>query len=200
VLAEADLTMHLTELRPDKDAWKRAVDDLHDLLADHRRRYGPTSTLTLAVAVVYTWALASQGRVDEARAELSTLRPTLARYLGTQHPYYLRATYVEGLTYAQRKEYGRARELFELALAGQQTVLGPVHAHTLRTQYELAVALKFTSDSGGSARLMAEVRANAPKAVGWENDLAAQAFIANILLRLPMPLIKVITGFGRSGN
>jgi TIR domain len=197
VLAEADLTMHLTELRPDRSAWDRAEADLRKLYEDNLRRYGPDSTQTLATATQYAYALVSQGHVDQARELLTTLRPALARNFGDNHPYYLRATFAEGMTYGQRMDFRAARTRYERALRGQLAVLGPMHAHTLRTQYELAVAMKFTDDAERSAALIADVRRKAPHAVGRANDLYTQAWVADVLLRLPTPLVWLITKWGR---
>ena len=197
VLAEADLTMHLTELRPDKHAWERAEDDLERLREEYRRSHGPANAHTLTASVQYAYALASQGRPDTARAELTALLPQLALRFDERHPLYLRATFILGLTYSQRDGYRRARQLFETAYAGQVAVLGPLHAHTLRTQYELAVAMKFTGDPRRSEELIEEVFRLAPRAVGRTNDLYTQAAVAKVLLKLPAGAVRVISRWGR---
>jgi TIR domain len=57
-------------------------------------------------------------------------------------------------------------------------------------------ALKLLGDPGWLP-LMREVRDRARDAVGRENDLYAQSLIALGLLRLPTPLVRAVTRFGR---
>ena len=198
VLAEADLTLHLTELRPDPHAWERAVDELERLCEEYRRSYGPNNAHTLATTVQYAYALASQRRPDQARDELTAIFAHLVRQFGEQHPLYLRALFIVGLTYAQRDDYPQSRQVLETAYAGQLAVLGPLHAHTLRTEYELAVALKFTGEQQRSAQLIDEVFRLAPRGVGRMNDLYTQAAVAKVLLKhLPASVIRIVTRWGR---
>ena len=143
-------------------------------------------------------ALVSQGHRTQGQQELELLVPALERGLGPKHPLYHRAVFLRGLVHAQEQRHDRARPLFEQALAGQKTTLGMGHAHTLRTQYELAVALKIADDPAWLP-LMQEVKDHARGAVGWENDLYTQATLALGLLRLPTPLVRAITRYGRPG-
>jgi tetratricopeptide (TPR) repeat protein len=196
VLAEAMLTLHLWELWPDKNNWVRAENELRQLRDSYQASHGTTNPLTLAASVRYAYALVSQGRRDQGRTELASLLPELARQLGDRHPLYLRAVFLRGLIFAQLQQHESARPLFEQALAGQRVVLGTRHAHTLRTQYELAVALKMTDDSAWHPK-MVEVNRLAREAVGWENDLYTQSLIALGLLRLPTSAVRLITRFGR---
>jgi hypothetical protein len=68
-------------------------------------------------------------------------RQALVRHLGERHPLSLRALLLSGLIRAQRQQHDQARPLLEVTLAAQRAVLRSRHAHTLRTQYELAIAL-----------------------------------------------------------
>ena len=199
VLAESMLTLHLWELWPDKDNWKRAEGQLRELRDGYRRSHGDTNPLTIAAGVQYAYALVSNGKRDAGRAELVTLLPLAARRLGEGHPLYLRALFLTGLIHAQLQDFQAARVLFDRALAGQRAVLGTRHAHTLRTQYELAIALKMTDDPAWQG-LMSEVKQLAPEAVGRVNDLYTQACIALELLRLPAGIVRAITRLTRSGK
>ena len=196
VLAEARLTMHLWELNPDKDHWLRAEAELQALRDEYVDTYGRDNPLTLAAGVQYAYAVVSQGRRETGGAELDVLLPAVRRRLGPDHPLYYRALLLRGLIHAQLDQPAIARPLFEQALAGQKAALGLGHAHTLRTQYELAIALKLEDDPRWRP-LMEEVRERARAAVGRENDLYAQAQIALALLRLPTPLVRALTRFGR---
>jgi tetratricopeptide (TPR) repeat protein len=199
VLAEARLTMHLWERNPDKDHWLEAEAELHDLREEYARTHGRTNPVTLAAGVDYAYALVSQGRRALGRKELDTVLPALERRLGTEHPLYYRALFLRGLIHAQLQQPTRARPLFEQALAGQKAVLGLGHAHTLRTQYELAVVLKLDGDPGWQP-LMREVHDRARDATGRENDLYAQSLLALGLLRLPAWAVRSVAWFGRPGG
>jgi tetratricopeptide (TPR) repeat protein len=199
VLAEARLTMHLWELNPDKDHWLRAEVELRDLREQYARTYGRTNPLTLAAGVDYSYALVSQGRRKHGCEELEALLPALERTLGTEHPLYYRALFLRGLIHAQRQDPRTARPLLQRALTGQKVTLGLGHAHTLRTQYELAVVLKLEDDPGWRP-LMQEVHDRARAATGRENDLYAQSLIALGLLRLPGSLVRAVAWFGRPGG
>jgi tetratricopeptide (TPR) repeat protein len=196
VLVESTLTLHLWELWPDKDEWIRAEQQAREQRDQYRASHGPNNVLTLTAAVQHTYILVSLGRRDDGRAELATLQPALAGRLGERHPLTLRAMFLSGLIHGQLQQYAQARPLYEQALAGQRSVLGRRHPHTLRTQYELAIALRLTGD-GGWQPMMAEVAALAPAAVGRVNDLYTQAKIALQLLRLPTWAIRAATRAGR---
>lgn len=196
VLAEAWLTLHLWELRPDPNDWSRAEDELRTLRERYRRSHGETNQLTLAAAVDLAYALVSQGNRDQGREELKTLLPALERRLGDRHPLFLRALFLQGLVHAQLQQHQQAEPLFERALHGQRAVLGAGHAHTLRTQYELAVMRKLANDPSWQP-LMKEVNRLARTAVGRENDLYAQSLLALGLLHLPTGLVKLISRWGR---
>jgi tetratricopeptide (TPR) repeat protein len=196
VLVESTLTLHLWELWPDKDEWTRAEQQAHEQRDQYRASHGPNNVLTLTAAVQHSYILVSLGKRDDGRAELAALRPALVGRLGERHPLTLRATFLSGLVHAQLQQYGQARPLYEQALAGQRSVLGRRHPHTLRTQYELAIALRLTGDDGWLP-MMTEVAALAPAAVGRINDLYTQAQIALRLLRLPTWAIRAATRLGR---
>ena len=194
VLAEAWLTLHLWELRPDENDWSRAEKELRTLRDGYRRSHGETNQLTLAASVDLAYALVSQGKRELGGKELDTLVPVLERRLGDRHPLFLRALFLQGLVHAQLHQ--QAEPLFVRALHGQRAVLGAGHAHTLRTQYELAVVRKLADDPSWHP-LMKEVNRLAPTAVGRENDLYTQSLIALGLLRLPTGLVKAISRWGR---
>ena len=183
VLAEARLTLHLWELRPDEKDWSRAEDELRTLRERYRRCHGETNQLTLAASVDLAHALVSQGKRDQGGRELDLLVPRLERRLGDRHPLFLRALFLRGLIHAQLQQH-------------EQAVLGKGHAHTLRTQYELAVTRKLAGDPSWQP-LMREVNRLAPQAVGRENDLYTQSLLALGLLRLPTGLVKAVARFGR---
>jgi tetratricopeptide (TPR) repeat protein len=199
VLAEARLTLHLWELNPDKDHWLKAELELRDLREEYIRTHGRTNPLTLAVGVEYAYALVSQGRRRRGCEELDILLPALQRRLGIEHPLYYRALFLRGLIHAQLQDPASARPLFQRTLAGQRATLGLGHAHTLRTQYELAVALKLDGDPGWQP-LVQEVHERAREATGRENDLYAQSLIALGLLRLPASLVRAVAWYGRPGG
>lgn len=188
VLAESMLTLDLWELRPDPRKWQESVRRLAELRDRHRSTYGPASVIPLAAAVSHAYALVSLGRRDEGRAELDRLLPELAGRLGEEHPLWLRALFSRGLVDAQRGDHAAARALFERALAGQRAALGTGHPHTLRTQYELAVALKLTGGTGWQS-LLTEIRRSAPR----RSDLYAQSLLAAGLLLLPARVIRMVT-------
>lgn len=196
VLSEARLTLHLWELNPDPDHWRKAVAELRALQATLRRTHGATNPLTLAAGVDFCYALVSQGHRDEGRSEVDRTLLQLGQRLGADHPLHCRTVFLDGLLHAQLQQYDLARSRFEEALRGQRAALGITHAHTLRTQYELAVACKLLGD-GRWLPLMREVKGLAPHAVGRTNDLYAQSCIALGLLRLPTPLVRAVTRRGR---
>ncbi|HEY6748527.1 MAG TPA: TIR domain-containing protein [Mycobacteriales bacterium] len=195
VLAESMLTLDLWELRPDPHKWEDAERQLAALCARHRSTYGPASLIPLAAEVAHAYALVSLGRHAEGRVELDQLLPGLADRLGERHPLWLRALFARGLVFGQLGDYAAARPLHERALAGQRATLGTGHPHTLRTQYELAVALKMTGGRGWRP-LLAQIRRSAPR----RSDLYAQSLLASGLLLLPTPAIAAVTRRGRLGD
>lgn len=197
VLAEARLTMHLWELNPDKDHWRLAVKELRELRKTLRQTHGDTNPISLAVTVDLCFALISQGHREEGRREVDLLRPRLENRLGPQHPQSGRAVFLDGLLHAQNQRPDLARPLFDDALGRQTAALGRGHAHTLRTQYELAVACKLLDDERWLP-LMREVKERSVSATGRKNDLYVQACLALGLLRLPTEMIRVISRWGRA--
>lgn len=196
VLAEAWLTLHLWELWPDAKDWVRAEGELRALRERYRRSHGEHNQLTLAASVALAHALVSQGKRGEGDKELDLLQPKLDSRLGDRHPLSLRALFLRGLIRAQLQQHTLATPLLERALHGQRALLGQGHAHTLRTEYELAVMYKLAGDRRWHD-LMKEVNRLAPAAVGRENDLYIQSAIALLLLRLPATVVDAIARFGR---
>lgn len=196
VLAEAWLTLHLWEMWPDAKDWVRAEGELRRLRERYRRSHGENNYFTLAASVDLVYALVSQGERDEGGKELRLLLPKLQGQLGDRNPLFLRAVFLSGLILAQCQQHEQATPLFERALRGQRAVLGPGHAHALRTQYELAVMYKLAGDRRWRP-LMKEVNRLAPAAVGRETDLYAQSVLALALLRLPTKLVRAVARAGR---
>lgn len=194
VLAEARVTLHLTELHPDPADWSRAERELAEIVEENTAAYGVANPITLTTRVLHGYAMVSCGRPWAVRPELTATRAEVGRRLGTRHPLWLRATFYLGQAAAQRQELEVAVDLYRTAYDGQVTVLGPVHPDTLHSQYALGVGLVMTGRrSEGVAHLNAVSR-NAPRSVGRITDLNAQAKIAQLMTLLPGSLWRWVAG------
>ncbi|GAA0964921.1 hypothetical protein GCM10009555_003180 [Acrocarpospora macrocephala] len=185
VLAEALLTPHLTDLRPDHSGWERAERSLRRLGDEYRRSHGEYHLVTLGAAVGLGYALVSRGEPERGRAELTRTIALLRRHAGNRHPLLLRAMFLLGQTFEQTGDWESARGLFAQALDGQLAVLGPGHPHTAETRQEYGVALKLTGDTRAAAQMFAASRRAAADAVGRFTDLYMRAGISTALVHLP---------------
>jgi tetratricopeptide (TPR) repeat protein len=185
VLAEADVTLHLTELRADPARWPRALKAMKALRDRFRDTHGLIHTLTVAAWVSYGYALVSSGESATAQDELTKAAECAAERFGVGHPLYLRAMFLLGQAYAQLDHYPAARARYQTAFTGQHRVLGPVHPDTLHSQFQLGVALKMLGESRRARDMFRAVRAAAPRSVGTATDLNGMAWFAGVLVYLP---------------
>ena len=185
VLAQAWLTLHLLELRPDPANWREAASSLREISQRLRRTHGPLNAQTLTAEVEYGYALLCLGQPEPARDGLAATLAKLRQRLHANHPVTLRATLLLGRSYAQRHDYERSRDLHQGAYTGLRATLGPHHPDTLHAQFGLGVALVMTGEHRRGAEMLTAVRRIAPSSVGRRNDLYAQSVAATVLLLLP---------------
>jgi hypothetical protein len=184
-LANADMTLGLLERKPDWDRWPKAEADLRALLTEQERDLGMRNIVTLTTRTAIGWALISQGEARRARDHAKAVLAVLARRTGTGHPLYLRCAYVLGMAYCQLSKFPQAVAHLDAAHRGQVITLGAAHPETLRTQFELAMALKLEGRQGKARgnTLLTGVWKLSPKATGRLNDLYGQAVFAVVLAR-----------------
>ncbi len=184
-LANADMTLGLLERNPDWDRWPKAEADLRALLTEQEKDLGMRNIVTLTTRTAIGWALISQGEVRRARDHAKAVLAVLGRRTGTGHPLYLRCAYVLGMAYCQLGKFPQAVAHLDAAHRGQVITLGVAHPETLRTQFELAMALKLEGRQGKARgnTLLTGVWKLSPKATGRLNDLYGQAVFAVVLAR-----------------
>jgi tetratricopeptide (TPR) repeat protein len=184
-LANADLALGLLEFKADPRRWPAAEVGLRALLTEQEDELGARNIVTLTTRTAIGWSLIAQGKASEARDHAKELLAVLERRTGPDHPLYLRCGYVLGMAYFQLGRFPRAIDHLDEAHRGQLVTLGEAHPETLRTQFELAMALKL-GDRTGKARanaLLDRVRVLSPKVTGRLNDLYGQAAVASVLAR-----------------
>lgn len=185
LLAQAWLTLHLLELRPDPSKWQDAAESLRELGDRLRRTHGPLNPRTLTTDLEYGYALLCLGRPTQADRQITATLARLRQRFDPNHPLILRAGLLLGRAQAQRGDHVRAKALHETAYAALRATLGPCHPDTLQAEYGLGVALVLTGERTRGAELLAEVRRLAPSSVGRKTDLYAQSVAACALLVLP---------------
>ena len=188
LLADARLTLALTDLKADHDGWQNAAQELQQLRDRYADSHGPRNTLTLTLAVAYAEALTALGRPGDARRAIQAVRDDLAQRFEPVHPTVLRAEVVLGYAAAQCGRHQDAREHFARAYEGQRKVLGELHPHTLRSEFNLGVALKMTGDSAGARTHLTHMLRHAPGSVGIGTDLFWQGLFGSGLSLLPTRL------------
>ncbi len=105
----------LDELNPNPEHWQDAARSLHELSERLRRTHGPLNAQTLTTDVEYGYALLCLGQPKRAGTHLTTTLTRLHRRFVAEQPLTLRATLLLGRSYAQRRNYERARDLHEQA-------------------------------------------------------------------------------------
>jgi hypothetical protein len=192
VWAEAALALALFELRPDTSKWAEAERTVARLRDSYANSAGPHSVFGLAAAVQHGLILVGLGKQTECRQVLLPAADRIRTELGERHPLYLRARYLLGLTHLQLNEHAHAARVLDEVWQAQRAVLGPAHPDTLNSQFEYAVALKF-SDSRRSAALVEDVWQHLPGEIGRRNDLYGRVATARVLLPLmPAPVITAL--------
>ncbi|RAS59243.1 hypothetical protein C8D87_115103 [Lentzea atacamensis] len=184
-LANADITLGFLELKPDLQRWPEAEKRLRAQLAEQEKALGPRNLSTLTTRTAIGLALIGQGEAAAARDHARDLLPVLDSRVGADHPLYHRCSYVLGMAYAQLASFPRAVDHLDSAHRGQLITLGEAHPETLRTQFELAIALKLR-DSKSNKRanaLLDRVRVLSPRVTGRLNDLYGQSVVASTLAR-----------------
>jgi tetratricopeptide (TPR) repeat protein len=193
VLANADLTLGLLELRPDRGQWPKAEARLRALQAKQEKELGVRNISTLTTRTAVGWALISQGKPHAARDHAKELMGVLAGRTGVDHLLYFRCHFVLGMAYGQLSKFDRSVEQLDQAHRGQLSTLGEAHPETLRTQFELAMALKL-GDSPDQARINAlldRARSLSAEVTGRLNDLYGLPTVGAMVARLaPGPLLR----------
>ncbi|GIM90309.1 tetratricopeptide repeat protein [Paractinoplanes toevensis] len=184
MLADARLTLALTDLKADEAGWQEAARELQGLRDRHAETHGPRNSLTLTLAVAHGESLTALGRPAEAREAIEAVYADVLDRLGPEHPTALRADLVLGYAAAQFHEFEAARNHFTRAFEGLRDVLGPTHPHTLRAEFNLAVALKMLGDPAAQPHFN-QVARHTAGAVGIKTDLFWQSIIGAGLQVLP---------------
>ncbi|KUL34494.1 tetratricopeptide repeat protein [Actinoplanes awajinensis] len=192
MLADARLTLALTDLKADPVGWQDAARELERLRDQHADTHGRRSVLTLTLAVAHAEALIALGRPGAARRAVQTVRDDVLDRLGPQHPAALRADMVLGYAAAQFHEYPAARNHNARAWAGLRDTLGPTHPNTLRAEFNLAVAHKMLGESAAARQHFCHVERNTASSVGRGTDLHWQAKIGKGLQLMPSALWRQI--------
>jgi tetratricopeptide (TPR) repeat protein len=189
--AEAVVSLPLFELKTDKASWAEAEMTLERLYDSYRDSAGPSSVLTLTIAVQRALVLVRVGKRNKQSLNVvSEALPEIEARLSRKHPLWLRCQYILGLLNLRQNDFKKACQMLEVAWTGQKEVLGPHHPETLSTELELGCVLKFY-DAERSRRLIAEVRQALPGVTGRKNFMYGRAFFASTLLpAMPTPLLK----------
>ncbi|MEV0455794.1 TIR domain-containing protein [Catellatospora methionotrophica] len=187
LFAEALLTPQFSELSALRTPRRDAVAQLQAQAEQFRTEYGPGNILTLAAAISHAQGQVATGAAEAALRTLPQAVKDLEAVVGPDHSLYLRAAFLMGQAYTQLGMHAESRHWCEVAYAGQLLLLGAAHPHTLYSQYQLAVELKFLGQ-GEAAEMFADVRRLARHSVGRTTDLAAMANIAVVLDKLPRPI------------
>jgi hypothetical protein len=109
------------------------------------------------------------------------------------HLLYFRCRFVLGMAYGQLSKFERSVEHLEQAHRGQLGTLGEAHPETLRTQFELAMALKLagSTDQARINGLLDRARVLSAEVTGRLNDLYGLPMVGSVVARLtPAPLLR----------
>jgi hypothetical protein len=183
VLASANMLVHFLEFKPDPSKWPESERTLRILADKQEAQLGSRNIQVLTTRVELGTTLINQGKAAEARSHAGDMLAVLRGRMDDTHPLVLRCCYVLGMAHFQMGEFNAAVACLEEARTGQLAAFGLLHHETLRTQYELGVALKMTNQNTRGNALLDGVRQAAPKVTGRLNDLYGQTIAATTLAR-----------------
>jgi hypothetical protein len=192
VWAEAFLTLDLTEMDGKPADWQRSEETLRDLAAEYRSRWGPDSVIALAARVRADRALIALGKPHAALRALAETEALVLDRLGA-HRLLFRLRFGIAQAHGQLKEFGRQRDVLAVLLPEQAAVLGRFHPETLETQLDLGIACAMTGDGRRAATLVNEAARALRSGLGLNVDLSAKATVAQGIVRLPPPVLQVMS-------
>ncbi|RSM91495.1 TIR domain-containing protein [Kibdelosporangium aridum] len=183
VLASAHLLIHFLEFKPDAGKWSAAETTFRRLAEEQAQDLGDRNIQVLTARVAVGLALISQGKATDARAYATALLVVLRGRLDEGHPLVSRCLYTLGMAHFQLADFAAAAGCLESAHTGQLVAFGLYHHETLRTQFELGMALKLRNNDCRANALLDGVRLAAPRVTGRVNDLYGQATVATTFAR-----------------
>jgi tetratricopeptide (TPR) repeat protein len=189
-LAEAEMTVDLTELRTRGEQWKRAEQQAREAHDNYLRTLGPANPRTLFAAYQRDLAHIRQGRPKAAFAAMSATEELVTRTLGPRHPLRFQIQYSLAQAYLQAGDFRHQHAILDQLLVDQLPVLGPFHPATVATEVDLGIAMVMLGDHQGAIKHID----NAAARLGSELDLRAELRIrvemSKALIRLP-PLLWI---------
>lgn len=196
VWADAFLTLDLTELDGKPENWQRSERKLRELAARYAEQWGEDSAVAIAARVRAERAVIALGRPRDALRALAEAEAFVADRLG-EHRLLYRVRHAIGQAHAQLHEFARQRELLESMWPAQAALLGRYHPETLESQLDLGIAYAMTGDRAKAVAHVDEAATALRRALGMKVDLSGKATTAQMVVRLPFHVLKMMFHLGR---
>lgn len=196
IWADAFLTLDLTELDGTTENWQRSERKLRELATRYAEQWGDDSAVAVAARVRAERALIALGRPRDALRALAEVETFIADRLG-EHRLLYRVRHAIGQAHGQLREFTRQRDLLEKVVPAQITLLGRYHPETLESGLDLGIACAMTGDSAKAKALVDEAAAGLRRVLGTSVDLTGKATTAQMIVRLPFPVLKTMAYLDR---
>ncbi len=190
ILAEATLSLDLTELKATPHLWEWAESELRHLKEVYARNLGEGNLLTLEAAVRGDRALLGIGQPRKALEIMAATAQQLEEVLEADHPLLCRLRHGMGLAHGQLGEFQRQAEIFAVILPLQERRLGPLHPETLETRLDYGISLALCGDRERAVPLVDSAASGLTKVLGFGPDIVGRANVARGIVRLPRLVLR----------
>jgi hypothetical protein len=184
-LAEAELTVDVSETRAREEYWRQAARDARDAYARYERTLGRSNPRTLFAAYQRDLSLVRSGRPKAALAALADTERRVVQVLGAGHPLRCRVRYAMAQAHGQRHEYRRVRALLAELHDQLLALLGPYHPDTLASELDLGIAMAMLGESDPARAHVDRATKRISAELGWRAELRSRAEVTRMLMRLP---------------
>lgn len=191
VEAEGELVLAWSERRARTQEWQLATKKVAGALAESVAWYGKDNPLTLDLQVLHGLTLHNNSRPSDALEVLTEAERRIHASLGPRHPLALRARLYIGLATANRGDWAGARKIYEDLLPRHAEVLGRQHPESQLTRFQLGVCLLKAHELDRARKLIDEAAPVLVAQHGTWQQWASMARVAQGLLRLPGPLLRL---------
>ncbi|MET9225425.1 toll/interleukin-1 receptor domain-containing protein [Lentzea sp. NPDC003310] len=191
VEAEGELVLAWSERRARTREWELATKKVARALAESVEWYGPDNPLTLDLQVLHGLTLHNNSRPGDALKVLTDAEKRIHASLGPRHPLALRARLYTGLATANKGDWAGARKIYEDLLPRHAEALGRRHPEAQLTRFQLGVCLLKAHELDLARELIDEAAPVLVAQHGAWQQWASMARVAQGLLRLPGPLLRL---------
>ncbi|WP_394621366.1 TIR domain-containing protein [Lentzea sp. JNUCC 0626] len=191
VQAEGELVLAWSERKARPQEWQLATKKVARALAESADWFGEDNPLTLELQVLHGLTLHNNSRPADALEVLIEAEQRIHASLGPRHPLAMRVRLYIGLATANKDDWAGARKIYENLLPLHAEVLGRRHPEAQLTRFQLGVCLLKAHELDRARTLIDEAAPVLVAQHGVWQQWASMARVAQGLLRLPGPLLRL---------